>query len=231
MLKTIHNAQTGIAARTTLNNEIVYHQTTATKYRNDLMRSYLFNEAGSNKGIKEVISFLEQQNNPADRYLLIAAYLTNRNFTKAQQQIDALSKDERNADFCKLYHSIIQYEQTPAKEFELLNNVALKNAIEAVANATTQGKEVGVAKSILARINGQAFTESFEKVVPSYNNARIATPATKDKGTPIPIPSVSIYPNPAKEQFVLKHNLALANGNILLVIYNMMGKKSIKQNH
>ena len=41
------------------------------------------------------------------------------------------------------------------------------------------------------------------------------------------MPSASIYPNPTNEQFILTHNLTLENGEIMLTVFDLMGRKLI----
>lgn len=226
ILSQINNAQTGISPRQELEGEIVYHQTEIEKYSNDLMRIYLFDETKSDDGIKEVIAFLEEQNCKTKQCLLTCAYIANNDFTKAQLKIDTLITDTNNLDFCKLYNSVIQYEQTPDKEYTLLSNAALRLPVEDVAIATTKKQEVGAAQTILELINNQTFQETFEYVVPSGSNARLASPTVSNDKV-VEIPDANIYPNPTKEQFYLTHNLSLDNGEITLSIFDLMGREMI----
>ena len=76
-------------------------------------------------------------------------------------------------------------------------------------------------------MNGLQFTETFELF--NGANARFGNPETAIENTVVPTLVMAIYPNPAKEQFTIAHNLELDNGKIVLTVYDLMGKIMVQQ--
>jgi len=222
----INNAQIGVSAMQQLQSEIGYYVSENDRYTNDILRIYLFDDNDAGDGISDVISYLDTAGCSKTQCLLTCAYLDNADYTAAQQTVNNLSNSVANTDFCNLYNSIIQYEQLPNTEMELLTNNSLLTPIQNVAQATTQNAEVGVAQAILELVNTQNFEETFEYVT-ANNNQRLIN--KEETNNVVLSTEINVYPNPAKDQFTLTHNLELTNGVITLSVFDLMGRKLITQ--
>lgn len=208
-----------------LSEEIGYYQAESDKLSHDLLRIFLFDEEGTDATIGDAIAFLDSSNCANSQCLLTCAYIDNGNYGAAQQTVNALSTDSANAAYCTLFNTVIQYEQMAQYEQELLNNGTLLNNVQSVANGTTQNPEVGMAAAILEAVYNQDFQETFEYV--NNNNSQRTAPINQTKNTEIS--QVNIYPNPTKEQFTLSHNYTLSNGNLVIIVYDVMGRALISE--
>jgi hypothetical protein len=209
-----------------LTAEINYYEAENERYTNDILRIYLFDDNDAGDGVADVIAYIDSTNCTSGQCLLTCAYIDNADYTAAQQTVNGLSNNIANSDFCNLYNSIIQYEQLPNTEMELLTNNSLLTPVQNVAQATTQNAEVGVAQAILELVNTQGFQETFEYVTVNNNNQRLAV---VNENNAKAVSNIKIYPNPAKDQFTLTHNLELANGVITLSVFDLMGRKLITE--
>jgi len=70
------------------------------------------------------------------------------------------------------------------------------------------------------------YIELVEMITPPSKTANLATDVAKDSRVGA---KVSLYPNPAKEQFNIVHNLSVENGVIILNVYDLMGRTLINQ--
>ncbi|MCB9361485.1 MAG: T9SS type A sorting domain-containing protein [Flavobacteriales bacterium] len=226
----LNNVQEGLSARDELGIETAYYENEVTKTKNDIIRYYLFEE-GIEERMKQIISFLEQENCPKDKCIKTCIYTANKEYTKAQQELAILAQNAENSDFCKLYDKMIELEQSSSIEEELKNNSTIQTSIIEVAELTTEKQEVAIARNLLLRAELTSYVDEIEPFIPSGAGARLIN-QEKNETSNLELETsnrISVYPNPTSNEVNIAHKLNVENGKIIFEVYNMMGLMVINE--
>ena len=232
--KEINKVQDGVSPRAELENEISYYLSEISKIKSDIIRLLLFDESTPDRtNFKDVAEFLkedEAKNTNAENQDLVNALIADGNLSEAQQKLITMHSVANNADFCKLKNTVIACQQYPEKEAVLVTNSGLRQAVEEVSTASTKQLEVTSAKVLLEEVGLLPSTQFVvELVTPPNANARVMNTTEETVSEGVIEAVMDIYPNPAKEQFTITHNLEIDNGVVILTVYNLMGKVMLQQ--
>ncbi|MDG1476774.1 MAG: T9SS type A sorting domain-containing protein, partial [Vicingaceae bacterium] len=216
-----------------IEENIAVVNTEISRLKNDVIRVLLFDHA-LDKGYKEVADYISNTpltNTNSDEQLLVNSLMANKEFSAAQQVLAQIHPNPVNADFCKLTNTLVACQAYPEKEDIIATNMTLQQPINDVAIAITNYQEVSAAQTLREATGVDTNTvEDVEIIIPQ--NGGIARGSSENSDdTEITETKedvrVNLYPNPAKEQFSVTHNLVIENNVTVLKVYDLMGSALI----
>lgn len=209
-----------------LQQDLTIVKTKMERVKNDTIRTMLAGTKNSD-GKKEVISFLQQNkkyNTINDEKLLVELLIATNNISAAKSKIAEIQAIKGTKNFVDFSNIVIALNQTPTKTKSLLTDTSLLEQVVIIAASKENDNSVAAATVLLKSLNVIDYKEPIEIVTPSKSFERTSNQNQSEETS-----EVSIYPNPTKEQFTLTHNYSLENGNLMLTIYDLMGRALITE--
>jgi len=218
VMNQINAVQTGISERTKLESKIAYHLSQRALILNEVIRFYL-NSDTLPGAMDSVIAILKREDRPARKEQLVAAFILEEEFTRAEQEITQLHPNGNLDNFCKIQSVLIELgkQGKNIKQMDVLQ----EQTVRAVAADTAQ-KACAHAQAMLK----VAFNEDFREIIvlPAQNQNKMAYQPTEEKTTWLVENHIlTNFPNPFSDYTTIEAYLPDNFKKGEIVIYNLLG--------
>lgn len=219
----VNNAQTGVSARTVLEQQINALLGEIQLLINDLQRRFIRRQEKPRE--KELLS---EQNDIESQKKLMEIYLAEDSISTTQSLLNNFHQDSvamstiENQQFCA-YTGLMITVQNQNKNIDSLNAAEI-HTLQSIAQNPC--KKASTAKNILHYLNIDSSYYPIAKV--PTGNLRLSQNSEEQNEKSNPTSDIQIYPNPTSNYF----NVIVENNNgdeLTLEIYNLLGKLMLQQ--